>query len=197
MAHISDIKLIRTDTTLDLSQKAEKGMSSYVALPIVLYQPPPYPPLSPGEVVLISHWLLLLCVDLMGLLLRPAHLTCPGTIGRPRGPWRSELHESRREIGRVWLAREMWNGACWLVRPGLTPGANRRRLSCWIFFFAPLIRPWYRVAWRPPGRSPPMSPTMSLLSSSSSSFFRRNCRSSARQFRQLVRTLLISRLVYL
>ncbi|KFK44958.1 hypothetical protein AALP_AA1G325700 [Arabis alpina] len=25
--HISDIKLIRTDTTLDLSQKAEKGMS--------------------------------------------------------------------------------------------------------------------------------------------------------------------------
>ncbi|KAG4176346.1 hypothetical protein ERO13_A11G239260v2 [Gossypium hirsutum] len=28
MAHVSDIKLIRTDTTLDLSQKAEKGMSS-------------------------------------------------------------------------------------------------------------------------------------------------------------------------
>ncbi|KAF8110064.1 hypothetical protein N665_0088s0075 [Sinapis alba] len=26
MGHISDIKLIRTDTTLDLSQKAEKGM---------------------------------------------------------------------------------------------------------------------------------------------------------------------------
>ncbi|KAJ1287149.1 hypothetical protein BS78_03G408200 [Paspalum vaginatum] len=32
MAHISDIKLIRTDTTLDLSQKAEKGMSCVVAL---------------------------------------------------------------------------------------------------------------------------------------------------------------------
>ncbi|XP_052205656.1 uncharacterized protein LOC127810304 [Diospyros lotus] len=28
MAHVSDIKLIRTDTTLDLSQKAEKGMPS-------------------------------------------------------------------------------------------------------------------------------------------------------------------------
>ncbi|KAB2005446.1 hypothetical protein ERO13_D11G249166v2 [Gossypium hirsutum] len=28
MAHVSDIKLIRTDTTLDLSQKAEKGMRS-------------------------------------------------------------------------------------------------------------------------------------------------------------------------
>ncbi|KAJ6944129.1 hypothetical protein NC652_009997 [Populus alba x Populus x berolinensis] len=28
MAHVSDIKLIRTDTTLDLSQKAEKGMIS-------------------------------------------------------------------------------------------------------------------------------------------------------------------------
>ncbi|KAK7329610.1 hypothetical protein VNO77_23780 [Canavalia gladiata] len=28
MAHVSDIKLIRTDTTLDLSQKAEKGMLS-------------------------------------------------------------------------------------------------------------------------------------------------------------------------
>jgi len=26
MVHISDIKQIRTDTTLDLSQKAEKGM---------------------------------------------------------------------------------------------------------------------------------------------------------------------------
>ncbi|KAL7119519.1 hypothetical protein ACP275_02G067800 [Erythranthe tilingii] len=33
MTHISDIKLIRTDTTLDLSQKAEKGMSfSVIAL---------------------------------------------------------------------------------------------------------------------------------------------------------------------
>ena len=28
MTHVSDIKLIRTDTTLDLSQKAEKGMLS-------------------------------------------------------------------------------------------------------------------------------------------------------------------------
>ncbi|ONH92387.1 hypothetical protein PRUPE_8G172100 [Prunus persica] len=26
LVHVSDIKLIRTDTTLDLSQKAEKGM---------------------------------------------------------------------------------------------------------------------------------------------------------------------------
>ncbi|RID74139.1 hypothetical protein BRARA_B01252 [Brassica rapa] len=31
MDHISDIKLIRTDTTLDLSQKAEKGMICLVA----------------------------------------------------------------------------------------------------------------------------------------------------------------------
>ena len=31
MAHISDIKLIRTDTTLYLSQKAEKGMSCSAA----------------------------------------------------------------------------------------------------------------------------------------------------------------------
>ncbi|TYI94351.1 hypothetical protein E1A91_D02G197200v1, partial [Gossypium mustelinum] len=30
MTHVSDIKLIRTDTTLDLSQKAEKGMLSAV-----------------------------------------------------------------------------------------------------------------------------------------------------------------------
>ncbi|CAN1147788.1 Serine/threonine-protein kinase ZRK7, partial [Linum perenne] len=30
LAHISDIKLIRTDTTLDLSQKAEKGMISSI-----------------------------------------------------------------------------------------------------------------------------------------------------------------------
>ncbi|KAJ3679926.1 hypothetical protein LUZ60_016204 [Juncus effusus] len=37
MAHISDIKLIRTDTTLDLSQKAEKGMTSPLILPSLLY----------------------------------------------------------------------------------------------------------------------------------------------------------------
>uniref|UniRef100_A0A453GDQ5 Uncharacterized protein n=1 Tax=Aegilops tauschii subsp. strangulata TaxID=200361 RepID=A0A453GDQ5_AEGTS len=30
MAHISDIKLIRTDTTLDLSQKAEKTGISFL-----------------------------------------------------------------------------------------------------------------------------------------------------------------------
>ncbi|KAF7039102.1 hypothetical protein CFC21_049162 [Triticum aestivum] len=36
MTHISDIKLIKTDTTLDLSQKAEKGMSWGAALPIYL-----------------------------------------------------------------------------------------------------------------------------------------------------------------
>ncbi|KAB2092815.1 hypothetical protein ES319_A02G056400v1 [Gossypium barbadense] len=30
MDHVSDIKLIRTDTTIDLSQKAEKGMTSYI-----------------------------------------------------------------------------------------------------------------------------------------------------------------------
>ncbi|KAI3525290.1 hypothetical protein L1887_03972 [Cichorium endivia] len=32
MAHISDIKLIRTDTTLDLSQKAEKGAKAATSL---------------------------------------------------------------------------------------------------------------------------------------------------------------------
>ena len=31
MSHVSDIKLIRTDTTLDLSQKAEKGMLGNVS----------------------------------------------------------------------------------------------------------------------------------------------------------------------
>jgi hypothetical protein len=36
MAHISDIKLIRTDTTLDLSQKAEKGMHCLVGLGLYL-----------------------------------------------------------------------------------------------------------------------------------------------------------------
>jgi len=37
MAHISDIILIRTDTTLDLSQKAEKGMNCYDPWPRFLY----------------------------------------------------------------------------------------------------------------------------------------------------------------
>jgi hypothetical protein len=36
MAYISDIKLIRTDTTLDLSQKAEKGMNRKVGVASVL-----------------------------------------------------------------------------------------------------------------------------------------------------------------
>ncbi|CAN1168498.1 Serine/threonine-protein kinase ZRK7, partial [Linum perenne] len=37
LAHISDIKLIRTDTTLDLSQKAEKGMICPIVLVSLLY----------------------------------------------------------------------------------------------------------------------------------------------------------------
>jgi len=37
LAHISDIKLIRTDTTLDLSQKAEKGMNITVPMGLLLY----------------------------------------------------------------------------------------------------------------------------------------------------------------
>ena len=37
MAHISDIKLIRTDTTLDLSQKAEKGMNCLVHQASLIY----------------------------------------------------------------------------------------------------------------------------------------------------------------
>ncbi|KAL4595385.1 hypothetical protein ACB092_12G087800 [Castanea dentata] len=44
MGHISDIKLIRTDTTLDLSQKAEKGMI-WLAPSFCFYflaSPPPY-----------------------------------------------------------------------------------------------------------------------------------------------------------
>ena len=37
MNHVSDIKLIRTDTTLDLSQKAEKGMLlSFPLVPFLL-----------------------------------------------------------------------------------------------------------------------------------------------------------------
>ncbi|RZB99805.1 hypothetical protein D0Y65_022278, partial [Glycine soja] len=37
MVHISDIKLIRTDTTLDLSQKAEKGAARTQAPPTTNY----------------------------------------------------------------------------------------------------------------------------------------------------------------
>ncbi|KAF9668509.1 hypothetical protein SADUNF_Sadunf14G0011000 [Salix dunnii] len=37
MAHVSDIKLIRTDTTLDLSRKAEKGMNWNEPLALILY----------------------------------------------------------------------------------------------------------------------------------------------------------------
>ena len=37
MTHVSDIKLIRTDTTLDLSQKAEKGMSIKAFINLFLF----------------------------------------------------------------------------------------------------------------------------------------------------------------
>ena len=43
MIHVSDIKLIKTDTTLDLSQKAEKDMSCYVAR-FLFYNIPPHHP---------------------------------------------------------------------------------------------------------------------------------------------------------
>ncbi len=39
MSLVSDIKLIRTDTTLDLSQKAEKGMKQ-ICTPGAFYTPP-------------------------------------------------------------------------------------------------------------------------------------------------------------
>ncbi|KAJ0113089.1 hypothetical protein Patl1_01201 [Pistacia atlantica] len=37
MSHVSDIKLIRTDTTLDLSQKAEKGMLFFLPFISLFY----------------------------------------------------------------------------------------------------------------------------------------------------------------
>ncbi|KAH6556986.1 hypothetical protein KP509_1Z144100 [Ceratopteris richardii] len=40
MDHVSDIKLIRTDTTLDLSQKAEKGMR-WLGTQRRFWMPPP------------------------------------------------------------------------------------------------------------------------------------------------------------
>lgn len=50
MAHISDIKLIRTDTTLDLSQKAEKGML-FPSLGFLFYTHLPLPwLLQPADV---------------------------------------------------------------------------------------------------------------------------------------------------
>ncbi|KAM4115916.1 hypothetical protein ACJW30_02G010100 [Castanea mollissima] len=50
MTHISDIKLIRTDTTLDLSQKAEKGMSFSITHAIF------YCPTRTGSPLLEAVW---------------------------------------------------------------------------------------------------------------------------------------------
>mgnify|MGYP003703408307 CR=1 FL=1 len=52
MAHISDIKLIITDTTLDLSQKAEKGMLCDLVSGRVIYSASGSPLSWLGEVVL-------------------------------------------------------------------------------------------------------------------------------------------------
>ncbi|KAJ1266048.1 hypothetical protein BS78_08G121200 [Paspalum vaginatum] len=77
MAHISDIKLIRTDTTLDLSQKAEKGMNCPVRVPLVLCRTPSGQLLWIGSTVLIlsyRHGLTSIRpVDSLGLLPIPHH----------------------------------------------------------------------------------------------------------------------------
>ncbi|KAK9145429.1 hypothetical protein Sjap_005332 [Stephania japonica] len=60
MPHVSNIKLIRTDTTLDLSQKAEKGMlwngfldfGLSVTAPLI-YTDGPFPPLSSYPLLLL------------------------------------------------------------------------------------------------------------------------------------------------
>ena len=58
MTHISDIKLIRTDTTLDLSQKAEKGMLCLVS-PTSIYffviSASPFRPVCVGDEIDIKY----------------------------------------------------------------------------------------------------------------------------------------------
>ncbi|KAJ6915671.1 hypothetical protein NC652_018356 [Populus alba x Populus x berolinensis] len=87
MAHVSDIKLIRTDTTLDLSQKAEKGAALNIILCFidVGYQHSPFfSPTAPfqtrsfntrtpndwadleEEYISVLRILMLLCVGLVG-----------------------------------------------------------------------------------------------------------------------------------
>ncbi|KXG23826.1 hypothetical protein SORBI_3008G145700, partial [Sorghum bicolor] len=39
IVHVPDIKLIRTDTTLDLSQKAEKSMTCHVSDMVLILRP--------------------------------------------------------------------------------------------------------------------------------------------------------------
>ncbi|CAN0870797.1 Serine/threonine-protein kinase ZRK7 [Linum grandiflorum] len=53
MAHISDIKLIRTDTTLDLSQKAEKGMLCKVFGVSIIYPSFLLPSFTTSDVVFL------------------------------------------------------------------------------------------------------------------------------------------------
>ena len=58
MSLVSDIKLIRTDTTLDLSQKAEKGMLLYAAPSVyivVISSPPLIPTIWDNEVHLTEE----------------------------------------------------------------------------------------------------------------------------------------------
>ncbi|XP_062177906.1 uncharacterized protein LOC133882703 [Alnus glutinosa] len=50
LGHVSDIKLIRTDTTLDLSQKAEKGMIFLVTHAVFYY------PTCPGARLVMALW---------------------------------------------------------------------------------------------------------------------------------------------
>ena len=58
MTHVSDIKLIRTDTTLDLSQKAEKGMLCLVS-PTSIYfsviSAPPFRPVCVGDDIDVKY----------------------------------------------------------------------------------------------------------------------------------------------
>ena len=65
MVHISDIKLIRTDTTLDLSQKAEKVMSWKRGHPLLFIALPCCISCSLGEVGLNNQALLSVVQDVV------------------------------------------------------------------------------------------------------------------------------------
>ncbi|KAK9121878.1 hypothetical protein Syun_019495 [Stephania yunnanensis] len=55
MPHVSDIKLIRTDTTLDLSQKAEKVLCHCVCAFVLISPTPPLPFMFTYTITIFNH----------------------------------------------------------------------------------------------------------------------------------------------
>ncbi len=81
MSLVSDIKLIRTDTTLDLSQKAEKGMLTRKAAGVyILRERHSFGNQYGFKTQVLAHLLAPLCSSFVLFVLSTSYLDSPKTL---------------------------------------------------------------------------------------------------------------------